>query len=426
VKSPRSGQADGRLGFSFFILLVFLPGFLFAQTAGEDPRAGPENTAGIITFVEVTGLKRTRTAVTDYALGKFIGRDAGSLDLNEVKAAVIDTGILEPLSVELAPERGGVTLRVQVAEKWSIFPLPVVTAGSGETSFGLFFADTNAFGLRDQAVVGGMYGADGWTGMALYRNTPERDNFPGWNAAFMYSRRDRETQDRNERILSSYRAASLRASFGLEYPVTGRLSVSAAVSFTDIAVSNPVLDAPEGSRNIGFSPGAVYRSSSWDGYLLAERSLSFSYSYLLAVSGSSFHELGMTFVFSLPVVPGFLAFVKGGADIKPGADRLFADSPLGIGITILPAQFSTLHYGGAFAGFEKHLFKTRQGTLSAFASWQAVFSSGSFSGGDFDHGPAAGLRFYLSRVAIPALGFAAAYNMTTSRPQFFFNMGMGF
>jgi hypothetical protein len=61
-----------------------------------------------------------------------------------------------------------------------------------------------------------------------------------------------------------------------------------------------------------------------------------------------------------------------------------------------------------------------------FASWQAVVSSGSLSGETFDHGPAGGVCFYLSRIAIPALGFTVAYNMITSLPQFSFSLGMGF
>jgi hypothetical protein len=404
-------------------LLVFLPVVLFAQTVKEGPRAGPEITAGTITSVEVTGLKRTKTKVTDYALGKFIGRDAESLDINEVKAAVLDTGVLEPVSVEFLPEDG--RLLVHVEEKWSFFPVPLIMVNSGGTNFGLFLADTNALGLRDQAAVGGMYGSDGWMGMALYRNTPERNNFPGWNTMFMYSRREKEEQDREEQTLRSYEAAFFQAVFGLEYPFTRKLNLSLTFSFTDIQILDPVLDAPEeGGRNIGFSLSAAYRSSSWDGYLLSERSFSLSYGYMPAFVGSSFHELGMRFVFAFPVVPGFLASLKGEANAKDGAGKVFEDSPRGV--DILPAKFSALHYAGALAGLEKYLLKTRQGTLSVFASWQAVVSSGSLSGKTFDHGPAGGVRFYLSRIAIPALGFTVAYNMTTSLPQFSFSLGMGF
>jgi hypothetical protein len=409
-------------------LVAFLPVVLFAQTAKVDPEAGLPDVqisegSGIITSVEVRGLKRTRTKVTDYALEKFIGRDAGSLDINEVKAAVLDTGVLNPVSVEFLPEDG--RLLVYVEEKWSFFPFPLIMINSGETNFGLFLADTNAFGLRDQAAVGGMYGSDEWMGMVLYRNTPERDNFPGWNTAFMYSRQQKEDQNKKEQTLRSYEASFLQASFGFEYPLTRKLNLSLTFSFIDIQILDSVFNAPEeGSRNIGISPGIAFRSSSWDGYLLSERSLSLSYGYMPAFVGSLFHKLDMRFVFAVPIVPGFLVSIKGDANASIGAGRVFEDSPRGV--DILPAQFSALHYAGAQAGLEKYLFKARMGTLSAFASWQAVFSSGSLSGETFDHGPAGGIRFYLSRIAIPALGFTVAYNMTTSLPQFSFSLGVGF
>jgi hypothetical protein len=439
IPVPRGGRpGDFRPNGAFFaVFLLLLPVFLFAQTG---PRAGlsdsspenpPENPPGIvtpiITSIEVTGLKRTKTQVTDYALGKFIGRDAASLDTNEVKAVIIDTGVLEPVSVELLPEPGGFRLRVQVEEKWSFFPIPLIMVNSGETNFGLFLADTNAFGLRDQIAVGGMYGSGGWMAMAMYRNTPERNNFPGWNTAFMYSSRKAEDQNKEEQTLRRYETAVIRASAGLEYPLTGKLNLLFTVSFTDIAVSNPVLDAPEeGNRNIGFSPGISYRSSTWDGYLLSEKSVSLSYGYMRAFEGSSFHEMNMRFVFAVPVVPGFTASLKGGANAKPGAGRILEDSPGSIGIDILPNKFAALHYAGVTTELEKYLFKFRHGVLSASFAWQIVFSSGSLSGDTFDHGPAAGVRFYLSKIAIPALGFTAAYNMTTSLPRFSFSMGMGF
>jgi outer membrane protein assembly factor BamA len=435
---PGEKRGSSGTGVFFLVFFLFLPVFLFAQNSNfrAGPQAGvseyqaesfPENPRGRIASIEVTGLKRTKTAVTDYALERFIGRDAERLDTNEVRAAIIDTGVLDPVSVELVQKDGGVVIQVQVEEKWSFFPIPMLLVDSGETNFGLFIADTNAFGLRDQAVVGGMYGLGGWTGMVMYRNTPERNNFPGWNAVFMYSSRKKADQNREQQTLRRYEAAFLRASAGLEYPVTGKLNLFFTVSFTDIAVSTPVLNAPEeGNRYIGFSPGIAYRSSIWDGYLLSERSLSVSYGYMPAFVGSSFHELDMDFVFAVPVVPGFVASLKGKANSRPGAGSTLENGPDSVGIDILPKNFSALHYAGAATGLEKYLFKTRYGTLSAFFSWQAVFSSGSLSGETFDHGPTGGLRFYLSKVAIPALGFTAAYNMTTFLSQFSFSMGMSF
>ncbi|MDR1930457.1 MAG: hypothetical protein LBQ44_07495 [Treponema sp.] len=403
---------------AFFFLAA---SFLYAQA---EPDGGGQLSSGPITSVEVSGLKRTKPRITDYALEKFIGREGETLDLNEVKAAVIDTGVLEPVSVELVRGEEGLILTVQVEEKWSLFPIPIATITSGGANFGLLLMDTNAGGLKDQAAVGGMYGSDGWMAMLMYRNTPDRRGFPGWNAAFFYNRRNQGNQSRWGETLRSYEAVLLSGRLGLDYPLTDHLNLSFNLSLTDLAITKRLFNAPEsGYRTIGFAPGLSLRYSNWDGYLLSERSLSFAYGYKLALEGSSGHEFQIRGNYGVSLVPGFLLKLRGGGVLRPGGDAL-SESALYQGI--LPANFYALNYAAVQGGLEKYLFKFRMGTLSATASWQFVLSSSLLSGLNFDHGPAGGIRFYLSRLAIPALDFGAAYNMVTGIPQFSLNLGMGF
>jgi hypothetical protein len=95
-------------------------------------------------------------------------------------------------------------------------------------------------------------------------------------------------------------------------------------------------------------------------------------------------------------------------------------------VSILPRDFSARHYAGFSAGLEKHIYKAAWGTLSVQGSWQGVFSDGPVSGFEFNHGPALGVLFYLSRVAIPAIGGGAAYNMKSGLFQAAFSVGMAF
>jgi hypothetical protein len=389
----------------------------------------PGNAPRPIVDVEISGLRRTKPQAARYPLEKFIGQDAGTLDPNEVQAAVKDTGVLECLAVEVAETAAGPVLRVTVAEKWSFFPVPLILAGSGGTSFGLFLADTNAFGLRDQAVLGGMYGSGGWTALALYNHTPHRRGPPGWNALFMYNRQERKDQNRDEETLRRYTADSLHVSAGLQYSLTELLSAAAALSFTRVtlAENDSPLNAPAGgAAHLGFSPGLSLRASGWDGYLFSQRSLSLRYTCYLALEGSSYHKAEFRGIFEQSLIPGFRLNLRSGAVWNSSADSLFESGPQEALVDILPRGFSALHYTGFSGGFEKYLVKTRQGTLSALFTWQAVFSRGPLGGDEVDHGPSGGIRFYLSRLAIPALGLNLAYNMNSGRPQFAFSLGMGF
>ncbi|MDR2660204.1 MAG: hypothetical protein LBC27_09520, partial [Spirochaetaceae bacterium] len=78
------------------------------------------------------------------------------------------------------------------------------------------------------------------------------------------------------------------------------------------------------------------------------------------------------------------------------------------------------------AGLEKYLFKISAGALSALISYQAVFSEGPILGSRFDHGVAGSIVFYLSKLAIPAMGLGLTYNVPEQYFQFSFSIGVGF
>ena len=390
-----------------------------------------EITSREITSIEVSGLKRTKPHIARQPLEKFLGREGATLDLNEVQAAVRAMGILEPLLVELVEAENELILRVTVNEKWSIFPFPMVTASSGDFNLGLFFVDSNAFGLRDQMAFGAMYGSSGLSGMAMYNHSPNRRGLPGWNTFFMYSRRERQDLDRNEEVHRRYSANQLRFSLGLNYPFTEHFSGSASVSFTEISLgeNTETLNAPEeGATHLRFGPGLSLRYTHWDGFLLSQRSLGLSYGYNLALAGSSYHQLELTAVYQQPLIPGFRVNVRSGAIWKSETDSrtapLFEVSPQRAQVDILPRRFSARSFAGFSAGLEKYIFNARWGTLSVLGSWQCVFSDGPISGFKFDHGPSGGIRFYLNRLALPALGSDLAYNVNTGLYQFAFNIGM--
>ena len=386
-----------------------------------------------ITSIEINGLKRTKLHIAMYPLEKFLGRDRSNLDLNEVHAAVVETGILEPLEIELVDAGDALTLRIEVKEKWSVFPVPLVLANSGEVSFGLFFADTNAFGLRDMAALGGIYGNLGRMAVALYQHTPNRKGQIGWGTFFMYGRQEREDVDRDENRHRLYTADQFSVTASLNYPFAEYFSASFSLSFTDISLIEDLgdLNRPDsGARLLGFSPGFSIKDSRWDGFLLSRRSVSLSYGYNLALSGLSYHEAQLTSIYEQPLLPGFRFNFRSGLSWKFEAgsdtDSLYEEGPQRAQVDILPPKFSAMRYAGFSAGLEKYLFKVSWGTLSLMGAWQCVFSDGPISGVEFDHGPSVGTRFYLSSLALPAFGAGLAYNMNSGLFQFAFSLGMGF
>ena len=382
---------------------------------------------GTISSIEILGLKRTRIHAAKYPLEKFIGKEAFSLNLNDVHAAVKDTGILELVLTEFIETEEGLTLRLTVEEKWAIFPIPLIMSGSGGTNLGFFLADRNAFGLRDMAVVGGMHRSGGMLAMAMYNHTPNREGQIGWNSFFMYGQRKREDQDRTENIHRIYNIDQLRISFGLYYPFTDYFTGSATVSFSHKSLQEKILSPPKnGTILTGITPGISLRFSDWDGYLLSQQSFSLSYHYNLAIQGSSYHQAELRAIYEKSLIPGFRLSLRSGAIWMSSSDPLNEESPQKAQVDILPRNFSARHYAGISAGFEKHLLKTRIGTLSVLGSWQFVLSHGPISGSEIDNGPSGGIRFYLSQLALPAMGANFAYNINSGIYQFNFYIGMEF
>jgi hypothetical protein len=402
------------------ILLLLCSGRIFSQ---EAPLAG----GGRISSVEISGLKKTKPYIARYPLEKFIGQDGETLDLNEVEAAVRNTGVLEPVAVELAGDgNGGLILQIRVREKWSIFPFPLISFNSGERNFGLFLGDTNAFGLRDQAFAGGAYGSGGWMAMAFYNYTPDRAGGLGWSAGFMYSRQERKDTDRRQRSYRRYTADTLRVFPALNYSLADHFSGRMGISFTGITVQKAPLRAPDDAMVLGFSPGLSVRDSHWDGRLLSEQSASLEYTFNLGLQGSSFHTVKFRGVYEKSLVPGFRLSLRSGVVWTSSSNSLFEFNPKECQVDILPPEFSARQGWGFSGGFEKYLVEFRFGTISALGSWQVIYSQGPVSGDELDQGPSAGVRFYLSRLALPAFGAGIAYNMNSGFFQFAFSLGIGF
>ena len=410
-----------RLGFLLIFASLFLGGNVLPLFSAEQ--------IDRITSIEVIGLSRTKPHIAEYPLERFLNLERSDFDENEVFAVIINTGILDPVSAELIESEDGLILMVTVREKWAFFPLPLVLTGSGGTSYGLFLIDSNAFGVRDIVALGGTYSSDGWSAMLMYNHTASSSGLPGWNSMFMYGRQEVNDVDKDEVIHRMYVTDRLRLSVGLNYSFMEFFTGSFAVSFTDISLNNNnnALNPPEtGAAYIGINLGASIRQSGWDGFFLSQQSFSLGFNYNHLISGTPFFQADFRGVYEQPLVPGFRLNIRTGGVWKSTSNPLFEEGQQKAQVSILPRNYSALHYAGISIGLEKSLFKTSWGMLSIKGSWQAVLSHGLISDFEFNHGPSCEIQFYLSRLALPAIGGGIAYNMNSGLYQFNFSLGMSF
>jgi outer membrane protein assembly factor BamA len=428
-------------------LLLFFPVHAAAQTS--DAQTSDTRTAGAetaesggnrVSGVTVIGLKRTRPHVAEQPLRKFIGMEIDAINTEDVYAAIMDMGILEPVEVffaddlerdeGLGSEAAGKILVAVVEEKWAFFPLPIIVIGSDTSNFGLAIMDSNAFGLNDKMILMGMYSPEGsWAATGMYIATPDRDRGIGWQVIAFYTDRNRTDTDQKKSVLRQFNTTSAEGGVGLSYSFTSLLSASLSVRVQNHALREttaPVAMPERGMIGIGITPSLSIRHNDWDGYFLSDQGASVDYIYHIEPDGPSFHSVSFRGTFVKSLVPGFRIDVKTGITYAPEAPVFFESSPSSARVDILPSSFSARNYAGVSAGLEKHLVKFGFGALSVAAAYQVLWSEGPILGHQFDHGPAGSIRLYLSRVAIPAMGFGVAYNVRAEYLQGTFTIGMNF
>ncbi|GHV93756.1 hypothetical protein AGMMS50293_00760 [Spirochaetia bacterium] len=404
-----------------FILIIGVPAF--SQSANGE--------SGVITSISISGLKRTKLHVAENPLRRFVGQEAASLDTDQVRAVVLDTGILEPLLVEIrdaaAETAGEKILFIEVREKWAIFPVPVFFIGSGSMLAGAAFYDANAFGLNQKMAVAGMYQTGGWIATALYMVPPDSAGSFGWIANVLYIESERRDGNQKNETLRRFNTRSVSAGGILQYRFTETLTGAFRLSYMNVQLRDtaaPLLAPPEGAQVISMAPEFSARRSSWDGYLLSEESASIGYTFVQGFPSPSVHSLSLRGVYEKSILPGFRTNFRFGLLYKNEAPLLFESGPHEAAVNILPSSFSARHYAGLSLGLEKYLFRFSFGTVSALGSWQMAWSNGPLLGDSFDYGVMGSLFFYMSRLAIPAMGFGLAYNIPAEYFQFSFSIGM--
>jgi len=405
------------------VLLAGIAGSAFSQVSnGEDGGGG-----AVITSVSISGLKRTKPRVVEKALRRFIGQDAESIDIDQVKACILDMGILEPLSVDILDDPGGKILAVQVREKWALFPIPVFFADPSGIVAGGAFYDGNAFGMNHLMAVAGLYQTRGMIFAALYMAPPAEVGSFGWNFISSYTQEERLDSDQRRNTLRKYNTAYITVEPGLQYQFTE--TITAGFNFAYLGrmlrhADSPLL-APSSGANI-LMPGLEIsaRRTNWDGYLLSEETASVEYAFGFGLDSPSFQSIRLRGIYEKSLLPGFRTNFRFGALYNPDVPAIFEPGPEGAQINILPRSFSAQHYTGLSLGLEKILFRLPFGSLSLLGAWQMVHSQGPLLGNAFDYGVLGSLFFYMSRVAIPAVGIGAAYNIPADFFQFSFMIGM--
>jgi hypothetical protein len=291
--------------------------------------------------------------------------------------------------------------------------------------------DNNAFGINDKLMLGGVYMTDGWIGAAMYEHSADREYGPGWDLTGMYTREKRADTDQKGKEIRRFSADTIYASAGMSHLLTDEIKTLLHFSWGETKLrshDDPLAAPAEGMRIIGINPGISAEESDWDGYLLSRRIAALNYTYNWGIDSPSAHVVTFEGAYEKSLIPGLRLNFQTGLRYAYDRDKnaFFEDSPDSAKVAILPRSFSARNYAGVSLGIEQYLYKFEFGTLSALASYQAVYSDGAILGKEYDQGIAGALRFYLSKLAFPALEIGGAYNLPAHEFLFTFSLGLSF
>ena len=374
-------------------LIFFLPSFC---TWGEP-----------ITDIEIEGLKRTKPAVLLEKLEKFKGTDSAAFDRKALEAELEKTQLFSLADATVS----GSTLHITVEEKFSLLPIPFAYASSDSWGGGLVVVDNNAFGIMDQAAAGGFITSSGWRALASYSHTQKAHSPFGWSVSTTGGKSKTKVRDDDGDLLTSYDNTTFGASAGINRRLAPWLrgTISSGVNICDVDD-----DSPASQLVIPLTASLTASTASWDGTFLNTIYLTASATYNFSQGHSdNYCTLAAKAGYQQHLVQRLRLIAQAGAFHSPDVPVVFAQNQNAVQVCLLNSAYRASSMAGAGAGLEWGIANTRFGVPSLYVQYQTVWADGIMSDEIFGHGPVAGFKFYLKKIAFPAVDIFTAYNVKT-------------
>ena len=383
-----------------------------------------------IAAIRVEGLQRTRPAVVQQWLECSAGEPLSTCDLPEIRERLYRLAIFSSIEVALEEQPEGVEIVFRFEEKWSLYPVPMLWYSPGTAIAGLILVESNLFGYNKGLAVGGVYSNRGWYALAGY-NDPNIAYTNAWGSlhAFFGS-----TQLENQRP-----DGTVEQSFDLK-----RLDVETVLGWTFWDHVSPCWTgglrlARVGDVRVPGNEAAADAIVTVQGLsvIYSDRRYRDLYDEGLRLSVDVQHAFPLERA-TRPYDDAFFdvkwahsAPLRGFLDARAhgflGSMPVVFEERLGglDGSRTLPGSglVAADRYGSLSLDYQVPFLTLAPGTATA-----GIFGEvGRYSRNDDPPvtygGPGAGLRFYLRKVAIPAVGVDAGYEVGSEHVRFSVSVG---
>jgi hypothetical protein len=165
---PRSTRVAAAL----LAALLFAPRNAHAENAMEVARVKEEFIRAHgdqpIVAVDVEGLRRTRAVVVWQWIDCSVGEPLSRCDLPAIRDRLYHLAIFSDIEVALDERPEGVGIVFRLTEKWTLYPVPMLWYSPGTQLAGLILVEANLLGYNKGVALGGVYSNRGWYALAGY------------------------------------------------------------------------------------------------------------------------------------------------------------------------------------------------------------------------------------------------------------------
>jgi hypothetical protein len=406
------------LFFGFF-LISSLP-------VGSDPL--------VLKEINIQGLTKTRESTVLSLAGLRIGQEVSEASLDQVRQNLLEPGIFRStMDISLVDEGDGTgTVTLVLEDRWTFIPLPVGFVSSDSWMAGAVFIESNLLGLN-QAVVAGVFAApDKVFGFSAWNNPRFLGSAYRLSLGGSFFLGDKEYVGADgETVLAGLNAqeASLSVGVGRSYPggIAWRADTGGQYSAAREGTGALLESAEVDQFFLKSAVGLSWEDIRYTGLFTQGPSARTELQYLkelagpdsqITLSGRAFHN----FLFPRDVLLRFAAT----AAYSP---KLLRFRPLETGgmegsRAYSSGDLAARSYLNGAATLELPLYRPGWGSLTLPVFYEGGRVNPAFDGETVVyHGPGFGLRLYLDKVAIPALGADFVWDLENRR--FKVNVALG-
>ncbi len=333
----------------------------------------------------------------------------------------------EPCTDPAGEGSPAVRIILEVEDKWTLIPIPVFSSdGSSSVTGGLILIESNLAGTGKMLISGGMGGTEGFSGFAVFSDpalfdTPFKLSFSASGGA---GSEERLYPDGEKSY--SFDSNDAGASLGLGYQFTNRLSAALGGRFEQRDINR--LKGPDSEDlKLKQTQGEVSLSSSYDatvpygallkGCMVSGRAVYFLFEKTACADGQASAHIPTFWNQRLRLLGA------GGGGFRP---VLAEESISGRdGFRTLPfGRVSAEDYWSAAAAYDVPVFSQDWGSVVISGFYEHGWYRSPAVGRHYFYGPGGGFRVYLRKLAIPALGIDAAYNLSAGQMVMSIALGM--